>query len=181
MSIYDFTVKDIAGKEVSLSTYSGKPVLIVNTASKCGFTPQYEGLEKLYQKYSAQGFVILGFPCNQFLEQEPGSAEEITSFCKLNYGVSFPLFTKIDVNGPKADPLYTYLKKAAPFQGFEMEKDTGKLIHSVLEQHYPENLEGDDIKWNFTKFLISKDGKTVQRFEPTVTPEELEPAVRSAL
>jgi glutathione peroxidase len=181
MSVSDFTVKDISGKEVSLSAYSEKPVLIVNTASKCGFTPQYEGLEKLYQKYKDQGFAILGFPCNQFLEQEPGSAEEISSFCKVNYGVSFPLFAKIDVNGPKADPLYTYLKGAAPFQGFEMQKETGKLIHNVLEQYYPDNLEGNDIKWNFTKFLVGKDGKTIQRFEPTVTPEELEPVIQAAL
>ena len=99
----------------------------------------------------------------------------------MNYGVTFPLFAKIDVNGPQADPLYTYLKQAAPFQGFEMEKESGKLIHNVLSQYYPENLEGDDIKWNFTKFLISKDGKSIRRFEPTVTPEELDPVIREAL
>lgn len=181
MSIYDYKVKNISGKEVSLSQYQGKPVLIVNVASKCGFTPQYEGLEKLYKTYKDQGFVILGFPCNQFLAQEPGSADEITSFCKVNYGVTFPLFAKIDVNGAKADPLYTYLENAAPFQGYELDKDAGKVIHKVVSENYPENLEGNGIKWNFTKFLVSKDGKTIQRFESSVTPEELESAVKAAL
>lgn len=181
MSIYDFKVKDISGKEVSLSQYKGKTLLIVNTASKCGFTPQYEGLEKLYQKYKGQGLVILGFPCNQFLQQEPGTADEITSFCKVNYGVTFPLFAKIDVNGPKEDPLYTYLKKQAPFKGYELNKEGGRVIHKAVSENYPENLDGDGIKWNFTKFLISKDGSRIQRFESSVTPEELEPTLKAAL
>ena len=181
MSLYDYQVKNIRGENVSLSDYKGKLALVVNTASKCGFTPQYEGLEKLYQTYRDRGFVILGFPCNQFLEQDPGSNTEIASFCKLNYGVSFPLFAKIDVNGPKADPLYAWLKQKAPFRGFELEKESGKMIRGVVEKHYPQNLTGDDIKWNFTKFLVGRDGETVRRFEPTVTPAELDAVVKASL
>lgn len=181
MSLYDYKVKNIKGEEVSLSDYKGKLVLVVNTASKCGFTPQYEGLEKLYQKFKDRGLMILGFPCNQFLEQDPGSNDEIASFCKLNYGVSFPLFAKIDVNGEKADPLYIWLKGKAPFAGFELDKPMGKKIRGVVEQHYPENLTGDGVKWNFTKFLVGRDGESVRRFEPTVTPEELEGYVEAGL
>lgn len=181
MSIYDYKVKDRKGGEVSLSDYEGRPLLIVNTASKCGFTPQYEGLEKLYKKYADQGFVILGFPCNQFLAQEPGSNEEIAEFCKLNYGVSFPIFSKIDVNGPKEDPLYTYLKQQAPFKGYELDKEAGQVIHKVVSEHYPDNLSGDGIKWNFTKFLVSRDGTSIRRFESSITPEELEPEIKKAL
>ena len=120
MNVHDFKVKDISGREVSLSEYSDKLLLIANTASKCGFTPQYDGLEKLYQKYKGQGLVILGFPSNQFLAQEPGSNDEISSFCKLHYGVTFPLFSKIDVCGENADPLFKHLTQAAPFMGFEL-------------------------------------------------------------
>ena len=181
MSVYDFKVKDIQGRDVSLSDYAGKLLLIVNTASKCGFTPQYDGLEQLYLKYKEQGLVILGFPCNQFLGQEPGSEEEISSFCKLNYGVTFPLFSKIDVLGEHADPLYRYLTEAAPFQGFEKNKDAGRMIESVVKEHYPANLTGNGIKWNFTKFLIGRDGAILGRFEPTVTPEELDPMIKNAL
>jgi glutathione peroxidase len=181
MSVYDFKVKTIQGKEVSLSDYRGKLLLIVNTASKCGFTPQYEGLEELYKKYKEQGLVILGFPCNQFLEQDPGSNDEISSFCKVNYGVTFPLFAKIDVNGPKEEPLYRYLKEAAPFQGFELEKEAGKVIQNVVKEHYPENLSGNGIKWNFTKFLVSADGSEIRRFEPSVTPQELDSVIADAL
>ena len=180
MSLYDYKVKNIKGEEVSLSDYKGKPVLIVNTASKCGFTPQYDGLEQLYQKYKGRGFTILGFPCNQFLEQDPGSNDEIASFCKLNFGVTFPLFAKIDVNGAKADPLYTWLKGQAPFKGFELDKESGRKIRGVVEKYYPKNLTGNDIKWNFTKFLIGRDG-SVRRFEPTVTPEELDSIIAAAL
>jgi len=180
MSIYDFKVKNTQGREVSLSEYTGKPVLIVNTASKCGFTPQYEGLEKLYQKYADQGFVILGFPCNQFLAQEPGSDEEISSFCKLNYGVTFPIFSKIDVKGENADPLFKFLCEAAPFKGFELDKESGKKLQGTVTKHDPENLEGNSIKWNFTKFLIDKDGTVKNRYEPTVTPEELDPVIKAS-
>ena len=181
MGVYDFTMKDIKGKEIALSEYSGKLLLIVNTASKCGFTPQYEGLEKLYRSYKDQGFVILGFPSNQFLEQDPGSNDEIASFCKVNYGVTFPLFSKIDVRGKNADPLFRFLTEEAPFKGFELNKEGGRTIQSVIKEHYPENLKGNEVKWNFTKFLIGRDGTVLGRYEPTVTPEELDPVVKAAL
>ena len=181
MNVYDFKMKDIKGREVSLSEYSGKLLLIVNTASKCGFTPQYEGLEKLYQKYKDQGLVILGFPSNQFLEQDPGSNDEISTFCKVNFGVTFPLFSKIDVRGKNADPLFRFLTEAAPFKGFELNKEGGHVIQNVVKEHYPENLEGNEVKWNFTKFLVGRDGAVLGRYEPTVTPEELDPVVKAAL
>lgn len=181
MTVYDFQVKDIRGKEVSLSEYSGKLLLVVNVASKCGFTPQYEGLEKLYQKYKDRGLVILGFPSNQFLAQEPGSNDEISSFCKLNYGVTFPLFSKIDVRGEHADLLYGFLTEKAPFQGYEMDKEGGRLIEKTVREHYPENLTGNGIKWNFTKFLVDRKGNVAGRYESSVTPEELDPILEAAL
>lgn len=174
MSIYDFSTETLGGKTVSLSDYKGKVLLVVNTASKCGFTPQYEGLEALYQANKDKGFEILGFPCNQFLEQEPGTSEEIQSFCKLNYGVTFPLFAKIDVRGPKASPIYNYLKDAAPFKGLDLNVEGARVIEGVLKEKYPELLTGNDIKWNFTKFLINKEGEVVGRFEPYITPAELQ-------
>jgi len=149
MSIYDFMVKNTFGEEVSLSEYKGRVMLIVNTASKCGLTPQFEGLENLYKELSEKGFVILGFPCNQFANQDPGDNTEIRNFCLLNYGVSFPMFEKIDVNGDNAAPLYKYLKK-----------EKGGIM-------------GSNIKWNFTKFLISRDGNVVKRYAPTVKPEAI--------
>jgi glutathione peroxidase len=150
MSVYDFKVKNIKGQEVSLSEYKGKVLLIVNVASKCGFTPQYKGLEELYQKYKPKNFVILGFPCNQFGEQEPGDEAEIQNFCQLNFGVTFPLFQKIDVNGDNADPLYKYLTN----------EKRGVLMSKA-------------VKWNFTKFLIDSQGKPVERYAPTTKPEDL--------
>lgn len=156
-SLYDFIVKRNDGSELSLSTFRDKPVLIVNTASKCGFTGQYAGLEELYREYKGKGFTILAFPCDQFAHQEPGSDAEVASFCKLNYGVTFPIMSKIEVNGKGADPLYVWLKKQAP---------------GVL---------GDSIKWNFTKFLVGKDGKSVERFASKVEPKELRPSIEGAL
>ena len=150
MNIYDYTVKGRAGEDVSLSTYKDKVLLVVNTATGCGFTPQYEGLQKLYDKYKEKGFEILDFPCNQFANQAPGSIEEIQSFCTLNYGTTFPRFAKIDVNGKNASDLYKFLKK---------EKK------SAL---------GSSIKWNFTKFLIDREGNVVKRFAPTDTPESID-------
>jgi len=149
MSIYDFTVKDTYGDDVSLADYKGKVLLIVNTASKCGFTPQFEGLEKLYTELSGKGFEILGFPCNQFANQDPGTNEEIRNFCLMNYGVSFPMFEKIDVNGDNAAPLYQYLKN---------EKG---------------GIGGKNIKWNFTKFLVDKDGTVLKRYASAHTPEDI--------
>jgi len=158
MSIYEFSVKTISGLETKLEQYRGKTLLIVNVASRCGFTPQYEGLEKLYQKYQSQGLVVLGFPCNQFGAQEPGTESEIKQFCDTNYQVTFPLFSKVNVNGPEAHPLYNYLKKANP---------------GILGT--------EAIKWNFTKFLVDKNGNVVKRFAPVDKPESLEKEIRAIL
>lgn len=157
-TITDFTVKMPNGTEHDLADKAGKVLLVVNTASKCGFTPQYDGLEALWRKYGERGFEVLAFPCNQFGGQEPGSAEEIDTFCKVNFGVSFPLMAKIEVNGARADPLYQWLKGAAP---------------GVL------GTKG--IKWNFTKFLIGRDGKVVRRYGPTDKPEKLEADIEALL
>lgn len=157
MNIYDFKVKDAKGNEVSLADYKGKVLLIVNTATGCGFTPQYEGLQKLYDNYKDKGFEILDFPCNQFGNQAPGSEEEIVNFCTLNYGTTFKQFAKIEVNGENEEPLYTFLKS-----------QKGGFL-------------GSKIKWNFTKFLVNRDGKVVERFASTVTPEKLEKSVKELL
>ncbi len=157
-TLYDFTALDIGGREVSLARYQGQVILIVNTASKCGFTPQYEGLEKLYVDLRDKGLVVLGFPCNQFGKQEPGDEAAIGEFCQLNFGVTFPLFTKIDVNGPDAHPLYQYLKQQAP--GI---------------------LGSKGIKWNFTKFLVDRDGKVVGRFAPTDKPDAIRGEIEKLL
>ena len=180
--IYDITVKDMDGSDVSLANYKGKVLLIVNVASKCGLTPQYEGLEALYQKYKDQGLEILAFPCNQFLEQEPGTNEEIQSFCSLNYNVTFPLFDKIDVNGEAESPLYTYLKKQAPFKGYpEGTEEFATMLDEIHQKTGTGFNQGDAIRWNFGKFLVSKDGKTILRFEPMVTPDMMEGAIQEFL
>ena len=181
-SIYDFSVKDIEGKEVSMSQYKGKVLLIVNVASKCGLTPQYEGLEALYQKYKDQGLEILAFPCNQFLGQEPGTNDEIQSFCSLTYNVTFPLFDKIDVNGENESPLYTYLKAQAPFAGYpEGTEEFGDMLTHIHQKTGTRFDQGDAIKWNFGKFLVSKDGKTIIRFEPMVSPDMMEQDIEKML
>lgn len=149
MTIYDYKVQLSSGETYELSRYKGQVILVVNTASKCGFTKQFDGLEKLYQSYKEQGFVVLGFPCNQFGNQEPGTAEEATSACRLNYGVTFPMHEKVDVNGENADPLFTHLKK-----------ETSGLL-------------GSAVKWNFTKFLIDREGNVVERFSPQKEPEKI--------
>lgn len=149
MSIYQFSVTTASGKEQSLSDYKGKVMLIVNTASKCGFTSQYQELQQLYESYGKDKFVVLAFPCNQFLKQEPGSNEEIQNFCQINFGVTFPVFSKIDVKGPKADPLFIYLTAKAP------------------------DLLSKSIKWNFTKFLIDGNGNIYDRYSPTTSPSKL--------
>ena len=179
---YDITVKDMDGNDVSLANYKGKVLLIVNVASKCGLTPQYEGLEALYQKYKDQGLEILAFPCNQFLGQEPGTNEEIQSFCSLNYNVTFPLFDKIDVNGEAESPLYTYLKKQAPFKGYpEGAEEFAAQLDQIHQKTGTGFDQGDAIRWNFGKFLVSKDGKTILRFEPMVTPDMMEDAIQEFL
>ena len=180
--IYDITVKDMDGSDVSLANYKGKVLLIVNVASKCGLTPQYEGLEALYQKYKDQGLEILAFPCNQFLGQEPGANEEIQSFCSLNYNVTFPLFDKIDVNGEAESPLYTYLKEQAPFKGYpEGTEEFATMLDEIHQKTGTGFDQGDAIRWNFGKFLVSRDGKTILRFEPMVTPDMMEGAIQELL
>lgn len=181
-NIYDFTVKDIEGNTVSMKDYSGKVLLVVNVASKCGLTPQYEGLEALYEKYKDQGLVIIAFPCNQFLEQEPGTSAEIRSFCSANYNVSFPIMEKIDVNGANAAPIYQWLKKKAPFKGYPAEyAQFAAMLDQIHQQTGTGYDKGDNIRWNFGKFLVSRNGKKVTRFEPMVTPAEIEAAIEKAL
>jgi len=146
---YQFSAKSLQGHDISMNAYKGKTILVVNTASKCGLTPQFEGLEKLYQEYKEKGLVILGFPCNQFANQEPGDEKSISDVCMINYGVSFPMFAKIDVNGENAHPIFSYLRQELS------------------------GLFGSKIKWNFTKFLIDSNGKPVKRFSPTTEPEKI--------
>ena len=157
-SIYDIPVTAVDGRKTTLADYRGRPLLIVNTASQCGFTPQYKGLEELHETYGPQGLAVLGFPCNQFGAQEPGTEAEIATFCEKNFGVTFPLFAKVDVNGDAAHPLFEYLKKSKP-----------GLLGS------------EKIKWNFTKFLVDKDGDVVERFSPQTEPKELASAIEKLL
>ena len=166
-SIYDYTVKDDAGKDVSLSTYKGKVLLIVNTATKCGFTPQYKDLQALYEKYRTQGLEILDFPCNQFGSQAPGTIQEIHQFCTANFAIQFPQFDKIDVNGPNESPLYTYLKSQKGFGGFDLNDQTGSMLDKMFSKNDPDYAMNSNIKWNFTKFLVSRDGKVLKRYEPS--------------
>jgi glutathione peroxidase len=165
---YDFTAKTAAGEEVSLGGYAGKVLLIVNVASKCGLTPQYEGLEALYREAKDRGLEVLGFPSNQFKEQEPGTDAEIQEFCKTTYDVTFPVFSKVDVNGPAADPLYQYLRTQAP-------GDFGPQYGGFFEAISKINPEAgaDDVKWNFTKFLVGRDGAVIKRYEPPVSPDDI--------
>ncbi|MED1865055.1 glutathione peroxidase [Fictibacillus nanhaiensis] len=158
MSVYDFSVETIKGEKTDLDTYKGDVLLIVNTASKCGFTPQYKGLQSIYESHKEQGLSVLGFPCNQFGAQEPGSSDEIMEFCELNYGVNFPMFAKVDVNGDQAHPLFKYLAAEAP-----------GILGSKA------------IKWNFTKFLVDRNGQVVKRFAPTDKPETIEKHIRELL
>ena len=177
--IYDFKALNNKGAEVDFAKYEGNVLLIVNTATKCGFTPQYDGLEALYQKYKDQGLVILGFPCDQFAHQEPGSDEQIAEFCRINHGVTFPLMKKIDVNGPTADPVFTYLKETAPSEAYNglKAKATQKLLKGLSK-----SVEKDsDILWNFTKFLISRDGSVVKRFAPVAEPASFEKDIEEML
>lgn len=167
MSIYDFIVNDRHGQEVSLDQYEGKVLLIVNTATQCGFTPQYDALQDLYEKYSPEGFVILDFPCNQFGNQAPGTDNEIYTFCESNYGISFPTFSKIEVNGSNAHPLYQYLVSQKGFAGFDESHPIAPKLIPMLTENDPDFMNKPSIKWNFTKFLIDRKGNVVERFEPT--------------
>jgi glutathione peroxidase len=176
--LHQFEEKDIDGKPVKLDRYAGKVLLIVNVASKCGYTPQYEGLEKLYEKHQAEGLEVLGFPCDQFGNQEPGTENEIKSFCMTRYSVKFPLFSKVEVNGPNANPLYSYLRKEQPGA---FSKESNEKLYAHLEKTKPEVLGDDSIKWNFTKFLVDRNGKVLKRFESGDTPEKIEPEVVAVL
>jgi glutathione peroxidase len=181
MSIYDFKAINIDGEEVTLEKYKGKVLVIVNTASKCGFTPQYSDLEKIYEKYSKDGLEILGFPSNQFSEQEPGNNNEVKSFCMINYGVTFPMFEKIDVRGANAHPIFKYLTMKAPYQGIDQSNMSGKILHKFLNEELPDYLVGDSIKWNFTKFLIDREGNVIGRYESPVEPMDMVKDITKAL
>lgn len=172
MSIYDIKVKDSKGEDVSLEKFKGKVMLIVNTATGCGFTPQYTGLEKLYEKYNEKGFEVLDFPCNQFGNQAPGSDEEIHEFCTLKYNTKFEQFKKVDVNGENESELFKFLKEQKGFEGIPGLE--GKMLTPVLKKMDPDYKNNNNIKWNFTKFLVDKEGNVVERYEPTIKPEKIE-------
>jgi len=180
-SIYDIKVKDDAGCEVSIGDYKGKVLLIVNTATRCGFTPQYKELQALYEKYSKDGLEILDFPCNQFGQQAPGTIQEIHQFCTANFAIGFPQFDKIDVNGPQASPLFTYLKAQQGFGGFDQNDPMGKRMDEMMKKRDANYAKNADIKWNFTKFLVTRDGKVIRRFEPTDKMSDVEAAIEKAI
>ena len=180
MSFYDYTIKDGAGNDVVLSSFAGKVVLVVNTATGCGFTPQYEPIEKWYEKYHDQGLEILDIPCNQFMGQAPGSDDEIKSFCQLHYNTTFPQMKKSDVNGENQLPLYAWLKSQQPFKGFP-DNEMGRLLDGLLPKFDPDYKNNPDIKWNFTKFVIDKNGNAVARFEPSHDLDEVEACFTSLL
>ena len=179
-TIYSFKATSNAGEEVNFADYKGKVLLIVNTASKCGFTPQYDGLEALYQQYKDRGLVVVGFPCDQFGHQEPGTNDEIAEFCRVNYGVTFPLMDKSDVNGENANEIFKWLYAEKPFAGFD-DSETGKFMDQMLSRMNPDYAANPDIKWNFTKFLVDRKGHVVARFEPTVAPAELAGQIEALL
>ncbi len=178
--IYDFKVKDMEGNDVSLSQYKGKVLLIVNTATKCGFTPQYEELQKMYEKFKDKGLVILDFPCNQFGEQAPGSILSIHEFCTEKYNTTFPQFDKVDVNGDDQSPLFKFLKSKQGFKGFG-NGESASFMDEMLKKQDPDYASKSDIKWNFTKFLVDRNGNVVARFEPTVSMNFVSTVVSSKL
>ena len=177
--IFDFKALNNKGAEVDFAQFEGKVLMVVNTASKCGFTPQYDGLEALYQKYKDQGFVIVGFPCDQFAHQEPGSDEQIAEFCRINHGVTFPLMAKTDVNGTNAHPVFEYLKSLAPTEEYKGLK--AKAMRTMLKGISKSVEKDSDILWNFTKFLVNRDGTLVKRFPPVTEPEEMEDDIKAML
>lgn len=180
-SIYDFEVMALGNKSVKLDEYKGKVLLIVNSASKCGFTPQYSDLEAINKRFAERGFAILDFPCNQFGAQSPESDEETEQFCQLNYGTTFPQFKKIEVNGANESPLYTYLKAQRGFAGFDKEHNLTPILEKMLGEADPDFAAKSDIKWNFTKFLVDRDGNVVARFEPTADMESVAKAIEGLL
>lgn len=181
MNVYDFKAENLRGEEVDLKKYEGKVLLIVNSATECGFTPQYDDLQTLYEKYGNQGFDVLEFPCNQFGNQAPGTDEEIASFCDARFGLKFSRFSKIEVNGEDALPLYQYLKSEKGFAGFDSEHPLTPVLEGILEKANPNFRNEPDIKWNFTKFLIDREGHVVERFEPTKDMAVVEEAIRKLL
>ena len=172
--IYDFKALTSRGKEIDFKEFEGKVLLIVNTATRCGFTPQYKELEAMYEKYHAEGLEILDFPCNQFGEQAPGTIQEIHTFCTANFDIQFPQFDKIDVNGANEHPLYTYLKSQKGFGGFDTTDQRGKFMDEMMRKQDADYDKKSDIKWNFTKFLISRDGRVLKRYEPTEKISDIE-------
>jgi glutathione peroxidase len=181
MSIYDYQLNSIDGKLVPLSAYRNKVLLIVNTASKCSYSRQFADLQNLYESYREQGFEILGFPCNQFNDKEPGSNSEVQQFCKSTFGVTFTLFEKIEARGRNAHPLFRYLTQQAPFQGYDTLTSNGQWMQSFLQVKHPEIYAGDGIKWNFSKFLVDRSGNVKARFETTAETADLEPVIQSVL
>lgn len=179
--IYKFAVKDGAGKMVKLKKYKGDVLLIVNTATRCGFTPQYADLQRLYEKYHDQGFEILDFPCNQFGYQSPGSYKAIHAHCTSTYGITFPQFQKVEVNGKYASPLYVYLKAQEPFRGFDTTTRIGKYLDETFRAADPHYDKRPDVKWNFTKFLIDREGHVIDRFEPSAPLDSVEAGIKAAL
>ena len=180
-TVYQFSVKDRTGGEVSLKDYADKVLLVVNTATRCGFTPQYEGLEAMYERLNGNGFELLDFPCNQFGQQAPGTDDEIHSFCVLNYKTTFPQFAKVEVNGANAAPLFRFLVANTAFKGFPQDGRLAPILEKMLGKADPNYAKKPDVKWNFTKFLIGKDGRIVRRFEPTAPLAEVEEAIRAEL
>ena len=180
-TVYEFTVKDRKGKGVSLKEYSNEVLLIVNTATRCGFTPQYEELEKLYEKYHSQGFNVLDFPCNQFARQAPGTDESIHEFCKLTYGTEFPRFKKVKVNGKDAEPLFLFLQEQKGFAGWDANHELTPVLDDMLSKEDPDYKSKPDIKWNFTKFLINKKGQVVASFEPTESLDKIAAQIEELL
>ena len=176
-NIYKLQVKDANGQTVSMKAFKGRVLLIVNTATRCGFTPQYEELEALYKEYHRQGFEVLDFPCNQFGQQAPGTDESIHEFCKLNYGTDFPRFKKVKVNGDDADPLFKYLKEQKGFAGWDESHPLTPILDKMMTEADPDYKQKPDIKWNFTKFLVDKRGIVVARFEPTDNGEKIKEAI----
>ena len=181
MTVYDFTVQDKDGKNVRLSEYKGKTVLIINSATECGFTPQYANLQDLYRRYQDKGFVILDFPCDQFGHQAPKTDGEIHLFCSSRFGITFPILHKVEVNGENESPLFKYLKSRKGFKGFDMKNLLAQALDFQLRRVEPDYDKNDDIKWNFTKFLIDKNGTVLERYEPTDSMEKLESDIKKIL
>ena len=181
MNIYDFKVQNIKGEEVPLKTYQGKILLVVNTATECGFTPQYEDLQGIYDVFKDKGLEILDFPCDQFGHQAPGTNEQIATFCTARFGVTFPQFAKIEVNGANEHPLYTYLKHEQPFQGFNLSDKRAKFMHQMLLKNDKDYALKPDIKWNFTKFLVDRQGNIIRRFEPTESMDSVALAIKDLI